>query len=552
VLGQGQVTQALASGRFSVTDGPALRMAVDVNLNGVIDGPDVPMGGVDLTPWRGKYVPFVVEWKSTDEFGPLAGIDLYVGVTSDGLDLGFVYAAENHGIHSPNTRPGRVGPNRYVDAQGGTHPELFDGYMLDPTGKLHITLTAAEGKAGSKMVFLRPDDFVVGRRRIAQEEPVCRPNIWCTRPGYPELCKEECSEPPPPTYHFDNLTVPDRIYVRAFARTTPKGGAYCAEQAPDISDRARIEQKTGQCIARLAFTNPVWVDSSAAPPPGDFGITCTPATLTIPNAGSRTSTCTVTSTNGFNKPVSLGCSGLPSETACSFSPATVTPPANGSASSTLTTSVGLTPQGSYTFRAEGTVTSIHRRHATIALTVSGSQVRNLTATYDPARQAPSCVPSKLGGSCDTGPSLVFGRGAGDAEQNASNTIGGMCADGESTPKTTDRWNANDRIRVSTYDGTHFAPGKMVRIDATVFALTTTIDAADFYYAADAANPSWTLIRSVVPTTVGAQTLSTSYRLPAGGVQAVRVQFRQGGDNAPCTAGGFHDRDDLVFLVDPSQ
>src|SRR5262249_9729499 len=44
-VGQNQVIDHLKEGQFSITDGPALRMAIDVNGNGVIDDADVPMGG---------------------------------------------------------------------------------------------------------------------------------------------------------------------------------------------------------------------------------------------------------------------------------------------------------------------------------------------------------------------------------------------------------------------------------------------------------------------------------------------------------------------------
>ena len=54
----------------------------------VIDDGDVPMGGVDPIPHRGEYVPVLVEWKSTDEFGP---IHLEVtGTPAPGQTLTFV------------------------------------------------------------------------------------------------------------------------------------------------------------------------------------------------------------------------------------------------------------------------------------------------------------------------------------------------------------------------------------------------------------------------------------------------------------------------------
>jgi phosphatidylserine/phosphatidylglycerophosphate/cardiolipin synthase-like enzyme len=43
-------------------------------------------------------------------------------------------------------------------------------------------------------------------------------------------------------------------------------------------------------------------------------------------------------------------------------------------------------------------------------------------------------------------------------------------------------------------------------------------------------------------------LSTSYTLPAGGLQAVRANFRSGGSAAVCTTGSYDDHDDLIFAV----
>ena len=99
------------------------------------------------------------------------------------------------------------------------------------------------------------------------------------------------------------------------------------------------------------------------------------------------------------------------------------------------------------------------------------------------------------------------------------------------------------------DGTDFAPGKTVRIDATVWAWTTpSSDRLDLYYAANANSPTWTFIATLTPTAAGAQTLSATYTLPSGALQAVRAQFRYQGSASACASGAYNDRDDLVFAV----
>jgi hypothetical protein len=103
--------------------------------------------------------------------------------------------------------------------------------------------------------------------------------------------------------------------------------------------------------------------------------------------------------------------------------------------------------------------------------------------------------------------------------------------------------------VATVDGTAFAPGKTVRVSATVWAWTTpSVDRLDLFYAPNANSPAWTLIATLTPTVAGSQALIATYTLPAGGLQAVRAQFRYQSTAAACAAGAYNDRDDLVFEV----
>jgi hypothetical protein len=111
----------------------------------------------------------------------------------------------------------------------------------------------------------------------------------------------------------------------------------------------------------------------------------------------------------------------------------------------------------------------------------------------------------------------------------------------------------DRLKVSTADGFVLSTGKRVRIDATVWAYSSYwFDSLDLYYAADASNPTWLHLGTLTPFQVGAQTLSTTYVLPSGPVQAIRGQYRYAGARAPgvCESDPFDDRDDLVFVVQP--
>jgi len=229
-----------------------------------------------------------------------------------------------------------------------------------------------------------------------------------------------------------------------------------------------------------------------------------------------------------------------------FSTNPVTPPANGSATSTLTLTASATATtGAATVTVTGTSGTL-THSTTIALTVNSS-VGLQTAVYDSTLKAPKCV--SAGSGCDSGPSLLLGRDtlSGGSEPNQPNTINSACADGTSGTFHSDE--SNDRIVVSTTDGSILAAGKTVTVSATVWAYSGfTSDHLDLYYTANASSPSWVLIGTITPTAAGAQTLSANYTLPSGSLQAVRAQFRYLGSASSCTTGSYNDHDDLIFAV----
>ncbi|MGH9362200.1 MAG: endopeptidase, partial [Thermoanaerobaculia bacterium] len=118
-------------------------------------------------------------------------------------------------------------------------------------------------------------------------------------------------------------------------------------------------------------SNCATVTPAPGPPTPDFTLSCSPSSLTIPQGGSGTSTCTVGSVNGFASAVSLTCTGQPAGVSCGFVPNPVTPPSGGSANSTLTVSVaGSVAAGPYSFQVQGTSGTLN--HSTpMALTVTG-------------------------------------------------------------------------------------------------------------------------------------------------------------------------------------
>eukprot|EP00956_Cyclotella_meneghiniana_P015394 scaffold23535_cov35-Cyclotella_meneghiniana.AAC.4 len=192
--------------------------------------------------------------------------------------------------------------------------------------------------------------------------------------------------------------------------------------------------------------------------------------------------------------------------------------------------------------------------ATTASVLRDLQAPQLEASFDSQFGAPRC--SGAATSCDSGPSLLVGRGNSETrEQNHPNTIDG-CADGTGT------YNSLHVNRIIVRSGNAdqadssdiLVPGRTATIIATINSFSASYDWVDFFFASDATNPQWQRIGTLRPSKDGVGDVMISYTLPVGITdnQAVRIQFRDriGGtdpDNA-CSAGVYNDRDDLVFDV----
>ncbi len=186
----------------------------------------------------------------------------------------------------------------------------------------------------------------------------------------------------------------------------------------------------------------------------------------------------------------------------------------------------------------------------VSVIVDNTLPMDQLAAYDAALKAPKCATA--GKSCDSGPSLLLGRGTmAPGEPNQPNTVGASCADGSSGTFHSDE--SNDRLKVFTNDGSFLAPGKTVTVQATVWAYSTfSSDKLELFYAASAASPAWTKIgATLTPTAAGQQALSASFTLPSGALQAVRARFRFNGSDGSCSTGSYDDHDDLVFAVAPA-
>lgn len=209
------VIASLRAGRFSVTDGPALRIAIDKNRNGRIEDSDFQMGSTfDFFP--GEHIPLLVEWNSTQEFGPIDQIDVYVGNSQE------TFAAKSHG-------PGLL-PLLTNVSTGQT--EDYGGYAHDPSAALQIRLADQDGRFnrvdvpdsvryhGVARIFLGPAQF----RLISGDGAL--------------------------------------TYVRASARTITDGEGQLNGVCPNVGAGG------SKCGDRFAFANPIWAKYRIACPAG--------------------------------------------------------------------------------------------------------------------------------------------------------------------------------------------------------------------------------------------------------------------------------------------
>lgn len=232
---QPTVTDALGEGRFAVTDGPAVRVVVDRNRNGVIDDDDYPMGSV-VELYNGEPLPVLVEWHSTPEFGEVDSVDLYVGVDSQPQCVGEctspinptrarTYAPPGHGVRRDPDEvndlyvTGAISDARPADPQAlpcAGRCQMADGYWLPAEGpardKLRHVPAYYERQRGVYAVSLNLDDYPSSASTAA---------------------------------------TPTRAYVRAFVRTKRT----CDLKSSSTPTELRFG---GHCLPRFGFANPVW------------------------------------------------------------------------------------------------------------------------------------------------------------------------------------------------------------------------------------------------------------------------------------------------------
>jgi hypothetical protein len=234
----------------------------------------------------------------------------------------------------------------------------------------------------------------------------------------------------------------------------------------------------------------------------------------------------------------------------SFSPGGLTATTDASGFYTMSLQAGMysVTATATDFRA-GSATTFATVIDGFTTTVDVALVREVLtpAVYDSVTfRVPTCIqPGQAG--CDSG-TLLVGRDTitGGAEPNQPNTLFSSCADGTNGTFHVDP--SLDRLRVYTLDGGPLAFGKMVFVEATVWASSS--DRLDLWAASDPSQQNWSYLTTLTPPAgTGIHTLFATYQLPAGSSrQALRGGLRRGGSPSTCSTGALDDHDDLVFSV----
>ena len=368
--------------------------------------------------------------------------------------------------------------------------------------------------------------------------------VWAyTTPSADALDLYYAANASSPTWVLIGTIVPTAAGAQTLSAnyTLPNGGTLQAVRA-----NFRYQGTASACSTGAYDDHDDLVFTVGAGTPG-LTVAAAPATLAINQGASGTSTITVASQNSFSAATTLSVTGLPTGVTAAFATNPVTPPANGTATSVLTLTASATATtGAATVTVTGTSGTL-TSSATIALTINASGTGPQTAVYDTVLKTTKCA--TVGSSCDSGAALLLGRDSisGGAEQHQPNTINSSCADGTSGTFHSDE--SNDRLVIATTDSSALTHGKVVKVTATVYAYSTgSSDSLDLYYTANANTPTWVLIGTIKPTAGGVQTLSTTFTLPTGALQAVRANFRYLGSASSCSTGAYDDHDDLVFAV----
>jgi subtilase family serine protease len=193
--------------------------------------------------------------------------------------------------------------------------------------------------------------------------------------GYVALVNQQLANNGDPTIGFINPTIYAQNITSSYATdfhdiTSGTSGSFSAEVGYDL-------------VTGWGSPNGVGLINALAPTSTSpaFSITASPASVSVAQGSSGSSTITTTVSGGFDSAIALTASGQPSGVTLTLSSASIAAP--GSGSSTLTMAVAsTTAAGTYTITVAGTGGGITHT-ATVALTVTAPAAGTFTISVSP-------------------------------------------------------------------------------------------------------------------------------------------------------------------------
>ena len=173
------------------------------------------------------------------------------------------------------------------------------------------------------------------------------------------------------------------------------------------------------------------------PSSADFSMSASPASLSLPQGTSGTSTISTTVSGGFNAAVALSASGLPSGATASFSSGSIAAPGSGSSTMTIITAAS-TPAGTYNVTVTGTGGGVtHTTTVTLTVTTAGGGGSELIVDggFEQATATGNSAPGWTGTSSISGDNTIAVNGSYPHTGTDYATLGGSNSETDTLTQT---------------------------------------------------------------------------------------------------------------------
>lgn len=189
---------------------------------------------------------------------------------------------------------------------------------------------------------------------------------------------------------------------------------------------------TGGGVTRTSSVQLVVTSGGGGP---SFSLSANPASLTVTQGGSGSSTITAAISGGFNAAVSLTAVGLPAGVTASFNPVTIPAPGSGSSGLMLAVS-GTAATGTYSFAVSGTGGGLTEQ-VTLSLTISSAGGTQLITDggFESATKSGLTAPGWTATTNEHGQNIIIVKGSYPHSGSNYAELGGANNDVQSLTQT---------------------------------------------------------------------------------------------------------------------